>query len=444
MYGVTVDPEGTTQYGEGGKNVRAVFSVDVPDKTYTIPTNVNVGGDVETVQVANYYSLPIGPIQVTKHLTGGPWGDNMAFKFNIEGLGYTAYDSEHLNTIDAGAQPMPQRTTAEVTKADETNGVAIADFGSISFKYEGEYRYKITEYIPEEADSYHVDGVSYNVNNNEYYVKILVTKKDTHFSKDYTYSKLRNPVRSDGQTSGVIEEFHYLGADVIYYSDANFTQEVTKCSLYLHENIETGLISFSNNTFDKTFTEGTSIDDVSFTNTRSGNLSVEKKWLDINGNDDNDNHTELTLYIWQKTEGTNWTVYGSPIQLTKNSGWKTTVTGLPLTDENGKTYQYCVKESDDMLATYAVTYTYNGVSYNAADQQKITVDDKNVRDTGYAMSFDENTESFGTVKVSNMEIVTNVLPSTGGMGTTGYVAIGALLTAIAFAGMMLFRKRRAF
>ena len=67
-----------------------------------------------------------------------------------------------------------------------------------------------------------------------------------------------------------------------------------------------------------------------------------------------------------------------------------------------------------------------------------------MKDTGYSMSFNEATASYGDVVISNRSVVTNVIPSTGGMGTTQYVAIGALMIAIAFAGMMLFKKRKSF
>ncbi len=447
MYGVTTDPGGGHSYGDGGDNKRAVFSVDVPGKIYGIPTDVVVGEEVQTVQVANYYSLPVGPIQVAKNLTGGPWGDAMSFKFKIEAIGYEALDSERLHYIDAGPQPMPERTEAVVTKADENDGKAIADFGSISFRYEGEYRYKITE---DETDR--IDGISYNVNHNEYYVKVIVTKKDTTFKKTYTYSKLRNPARSEGDTTNVTEEFHYLGANIIYYSDPEFAHEVTRCELFLGENPDTGITSFSRNNFIPKFTEGTSVNDIVFTNTRLGSLKVRKVWDDIDGGDESSKHQSLTLSLWQRVKGTTqWSVYetSEQILLTPGNHWSQEITGLPLKDSQGNEYEYCVKEGDEWIDTHNVTYTYDGIIHDIHDQKKkakITVGGESVYDPGYAMNFkmDQATgaESFGEVVITNTKVYTNTLPSTGGVGEIPYLATGLGIALAGFLGGAVYRKKK--
>ena len=115
-----------------------------------------------------------------------------------------------------------------------------------------------------------------------------------------------------------------------------------------------------------------------------------------------------------------------------------------MVDESGNKLEYCVKESDDFLATYSVVYKYNGKEYFAGDKDKITVGDTTCRDTGYAMSVGNDGISFGTVTVSNRAVVSNTIPSTGGEGICQFIALGILLMAIALAGIILFKKRRVF
>ena len=64
-------------------------------------TNVKVGSvdinnpsHTQTVQVCNFYSIPVGPLQVNKKFVGGVWDENMQFTFKIEAAGYNAYTSE--------------------------------------------------------------------------------------------------------------------------------------------------------------------------------------------------------------------------------------------------------------------------------------------------------------------------------------------------------------
>ncbi len=444
MYGVTTDPGGGHSYGDGGDNKRAVFSVDVPGKIYGIPTDVVVGEEVQTVQVANYYSLPIGPIQVAKNLTGGPWGDAMSFKFKIEPIGYEALDSERLHYIDAGKQPMPERTEAVVTKADENDGKAIADFGSISFRYEGEYRYKITE---DETDK--IDGISYNVNNNEYYVKVIVTKKDTTFTKSYTYSKLRNPARSEGDTTNVTEEFHYLGANIIYYSDSEFTNEVTRCELFLGENPDTGITSFSRNNFIPKFTEGTSVSDIVFTNTFKGSLTVSKLWFDENDENIKDRYSKLDIEIYQRPVGNGkWTLYKSDVLTSENVNgdiWTKTYNDLPLYDEQGRSYEYMVKEADSYKTSFTIKYNYKGNDYYVNQHGTFNVVDSNGRkseSSEYVMTATGG--NYGEVTITNKLMFYNELPQTGGMGSVPFTAAGmALILASAFGAVLSSgRKKR--
>ena len=166
----------------------------------------------------------------------------------------------------------------------------------------------------------------------------------------------------------------------------------------------------------------------------------------MSGNVNNNGHSALPLDIWQRTVGSSeWKLYTeTTVVLSSDNNWTQTVTGLPLRDEAGNAYEYCVKESDSFLSTYSVVYKYGGQEYFAEDKNMITVGGTETRDTGYSMTFNEQTASFGDVVISNRNVVSNVIPSTGGIGTTSYVAIGALLIAIAFAGMMLFKRRKSF
>lgn len=455
-YDVTVDDEetGKTGYGTGGENYRKVFSVDLTNHSDLAPTNVKVGSpDVDnashtqTVQVCNYYSIPIGPIQVAKNFSGGVWDDDMVFTFKIEGTGYTAYTSEG-EAVTLTAQPMPEASakgsdgtytttiedTVTVTSEDavlnaDGTYTAIAQFEAIPFKYEGTYYYKITEVDTK------IDGVKYDTS--EYYVKIVVSKKYTTFSKTYTYEKMTHP---EGYTSDTTlsEDFYYLGADVTYASDKDFLNVLAECELYLGTEPDTS--TSYNNAFTVNYKKG-SVYEVDFNNTLTGNLTVTKKWLDSAGNDASASHTSLTLYIWQRVAGSSeWSLYGST-QLSSDNGWSQQITGLPIKDSSGNTYEYCIKESDNYIDTYSVIYTYNGTDYYANAQEDIQVSEgeqkKVYRDTGYSMSLGTDGMSFGEVTITNKSVVTNTLPSTGGIGTYPAYIFGLLLMLIACMGLLI-------
>ncbi len=433
-YDVTVDSNtGLDNYGTGGVNLRKVYSRDLPNH-YDEALEAHVGGDIETVQVCNYYSAPVGPIQVTKNFIGGVWGSDKSFNFKIEAdeeKGFQAWDSAG-KTVTLSAQPMPENT--EVTLVGDGNNTRVADFGSIPFRFEGNYNYKITE------TPGNISGIKYD--DTVYYVEIQVRKKYTTFIKKYNGSNMANPEGYSKDVQHKVEEdFYYLGAD-IYYKDADGNVLAT-CTLTLPEGIDTSM--GAKLVFDIDYTYG-DIYDVAFNNTLTGSLTVSKEWIDMSGNVNNNGHSALPLDIWQRSAGSNeWKLYtGTKVVLSSDNDWKQTVTGLPLFDDAGNAYEYCVKESDSYLATYAVVYKYNGQEYFAEGQNKIKVGGVETKDTGYHMTFNEQTASYGDVVVSNRNVVTNVIPSTGGVGTTCYVAIGALLIAIAFAGMMLFRKRKSF
>ena len=460
-YDVTEDAESSsaTSYGTGGNNYRMVYSCDLSNHYDEGPNYVKVGSTdidndshTQTVQVCNYYSIPIGPIQVSKNFTGGMWKDDMEFTFKIEAAGYEAYDSEG-DAVTLSSQPMPQAygstevvSTVTVSGSDATLNsdgtyTAIAEFEDIPFRYEGTYYYKITEYV---TDDTRIDGVAYD--ESVIYLRVVVSKKYTTFEKTYLRSNMVNPwyyyYYSSSSSITMTEDFYYLGANVTYASDEDFYNVLAECELYLDTNPDTS--TSYNNTFYANYTVG-SVYTTAFNNEISGSLTVVKKWLTNDGNDDSANHTSLTLYIWQRVAGSQtWTVYGEPILLLPSSNssenWTKTVTGLPLMDSNGNKYEYCVKEDDKYLGTFEVIYTYNGVQSSGNGQSEIDVDGIDYCDTGYSMSVGTDDISYGTVTITNRTLVTNTLPSTGGVGSIPFYVYGIVLMILAALGYVLFKN----
>ena len=449
-YDVTVDREGGNYLGNGGNNYRAVFSCDIPNHFDKGPTDVKVGYDdidnpshTQTVQVCNYYSIPIGPIQITKNFQGGTWKDDMAFTFTMQGIGFSMKDSagdaiDYSVNPELAVQPMPVGATNGVSKVtvtgkDAVNNVATVQFPSIPFRFEGTYLYKITE------DSENpITGVSYD--SKTYYVKIEVHKYYTQFEKTYTYDNMANPAKYTHDTT-LMEDFYYLGADVTYATDESFKDVVANCKLRLGSDPDT--VHPDNNTFIVTYGSSGNVTDVAFNNTLSGKLVVTKKWVDgSTGEDLSAKRSYLTVYIWQRVKGGKWTLFGST-ELSASNNWTQTVTDLPLYDEKGKPYEYTVKEDDEYLNNYRVTYSYNGKVVSGNNQKNVTVDGSKKKDTGYVMSVDSNGTNYGTVTITNEEVYTNSLPSTGGMGAAPFTFIGIMMAAAAVFMGTYFRRKRA-
>lgn len=446
-YGLTEDEEevGNNKWKTGGNNWRAVFAVDVDGLNDQPPVNVKVGSTdinnpshTQTVQVCNFYSIPIGPLQVSKNFAGGVWDEDMQFTFKIEPTGYSAYTSER-NSVTLASQPMPtvsvknddgsyttsiQDTVtvsgAEAVRNEDGTYTAIAQFASIPYRYEGDYYYKITEV------NTGADGIKYD--ETVYYVKVTVSKKWTWFYKKYTYENMTHPAKYTEDTT-LKEHFYYLGADVTYSSDENFNDVLAICSLTLNSQPDTSLLY--KNQFVADYSLG-SVYDVDFNNTLTGNLTVSKVWVDAQGSDIADKRTSLTLDVWQKTADTPWVVY-STLQLSTSNNWTQTINNLPIYDEHGNLYQYSVKEPDQYLGTYQVAYTYNGITVNANKQNDITVGEDTVKDTGYIMTLGADGKSYGEVVITNESVYVNTLPSTGGVGTTPFAAAGLILIVLALA-----------
>ena len=437
-YDLTVDTEGVDAIGTGGDNYRKVFSVDLENHQNTGPTNVKVGDETvdntshtQTVQVCNYYSIPVGPVVINKNFNSKDWDSDLIFSFNIEPVRYTAYDSEG-NSVELDSEPMPDITTATVSYNDATkNGgtwTAVASFGSIAYRYEGVYVYKITE-----VDD-GLDGITYD--DGSYYIQITVSKKYTTFSKEYSYENMTNPEKYTSDTT-LDEDFYYLGGDILYSKSDDFTDAniIAKESLYLGTNPDTS--TNYNNKFIEDWDEDYSDGAPAFENTRTASLKVNKVWLDKEGNDESPSHTTpLLLEIWQKSSSNGWQPYivsGNrtvcTVELNSTNDWSAEVSDLPIYDEDDNEYVYCVSENSVYSRTFYVTYTViRGYEMGV------------YTDSGYEMTFDSSSNSYGKVTVTNKDITSYALPSTGGVGEWPYRAAGA--TGMLIAGIYLYRRRK--
>ncbi len=492
-YDLTVDEEeNITKYGTGGNNYREVYSSDLSNHNEFPPTNVEVGGRTQTVQVCNYYSIPVGPISFTKNFSGAVWDSNISFNFKIEALGYTAYTSEK-KEVALDSQPMPQgavagtltnvdsKTAILTIKGDDKELVEMipykdeqgkqqytyiydnavkdngngtysitAKFSSIPYRYEGTYYYKITE------DDLGANGIRYD--KSTYYVKIVVDKQYTTFVKYYSYKNMTHPYRNkyagayanpiEGSYMNDHEDFYYLAADVTYASSGDFSEDsvIARCSLRLNQNLDT--VQLTKNEYNVEFTQG-GIDKVVFNNSMVGDLKVRKIWLDSDGNDISGTRSSLIGYVWQRAgDNGQWKQYCS-FTLTPESNWSATISDLPLIDENGTAYQYTVKEDEQYYGQFNVSYEYNNATYPASEQGKTDVLEKDVnngaeavvsrKNTGYIMTFDGTSRSFGEVTITNKSVYTNTLPSTGGSGTIPYASAGLFIMLAALVNIKRFK-----
>ncbi len=435
-YDVTEDEECPTSadHGEGGRNYRVVFSADLDNHNDDPPTDVTIGGAIQTVQVCNYYSAPTSPLQVTKKFFGSTWTSDMTFLFNIEAMGYRAWDTAGKDITYPSGQPMPENTQVSVT-GDGTN-VRTVDFGKVPFRFEGEYKYKVTEI------NNAIPGVTYD--GKTIYIKVDVSKKETSMHK--YYGSVTNPRDYGEHAERNDENFFYLAADVTYATDESFSEDsiLAKCVQRIAKNPSTGDIIQQKYEMEYTYKDAL---DAAFNNTISGSLSVHKNWKDINGNDIAAGRTSLTLYIWQRTVGeTDWKAYDkvNSIQLTPNNNWSFTLNNLPLEDENGVKYEYCVKEPDEHNATYQVVYRIGDAEYYNNGDATVTIDGTTYKDPGYSMVAGTDAVNFGNVEITNTSVVSNKIPSTGGIGTSQFAAFGALLIAIALSGFMLSKRRKTY
>ncbi len=416
-YDVTVDSNnGVDGYGTGGQNLRKVYSIDLKNH-YDVAPEAHVGGDIETVQVCNYYSIPVGPITITKNFTGGVWDSSKAFTFKIEAAGYKAWDTAN-KSVKLESQPMPENTT--ITIVGDGNNTRIADFGSVPFRFEGDYTYRITEVAGD------TKGIKYD--SAVYTVEIQVRKKYTQFNKTYNGDNMANPEKySKHNLHTVHEDFFYLGADIYYRDQKGKTLAV--CRLTLPENLDT--FENAKYIFNAEYISG-KITDVVFNNVLAGELTISKVWLDPTGQDNSKDRTSLDVYIYQRISGGEWKQYGTAYQLTADNSWTLTLEDIPLLDENGNKYEYCVKEDEKYLRDYSVTYKYGTTEYHALNGDGMPK---------YTMSADVN-NNYGTVTITNQYVSGYALPSTGGTGKLPYVIVGLVMLLIGACGIFYVKRRK--
>jgi len=436
-YDVTVDEENTnTKYGDGGNNIRKVFSKDLTSHSDDGPTNVLVGDSsvdntshTQTVQICNYYSTPIAPLIVNKSFTGGTWDDDLTFTFKVEAAGMEDIRLSDGTAITLSEQPMPSSTTVTISGLDakeqeDGSYFASTTFGNIDFQYEGTYYYKITEV----ADSSNTD-IDYD--ETVYYVKVVVGKKYTTFSKTYTANNIANYSGADRTET---EDFYYLGADVTYTDESG--NVLATISLTLGNDVSTA--SISDNPYTVTYTTGTQAD-ITFHNALKGNLTVTKKWTDASGTDTSSEYTSLDVTLYRKIESDNAWTKCDTYTLTYENGWTHTFTGLDIVDESGNTYQYMVVEDESYLKTYEVTYNYIDANSNtvtntltSSSTDKLYVVDgestSTVINPGYTSTI--SGASYGSVTITNKSVVINELPQTGGMGTNNFYITGLFLIIV--------------
>ena len=427
----------------GSDNKRKVFSCDLPEHL-DIATPATVGGDVQTVQVCNYYSNPIGPIQVAKNFVGVDW-TNEVFTFELTPKGgewWYSEEKEHYD-VEPNSQPMPDgkvggTATASVSAEDQIAGkpgYAIAKFDNIPFRFEGNYIYEVKEVDPGLND-----GIAYD--KTVYTVEIQVRKKYVQFKREYTRDNMCNPENYSSDTTRYDEDFYYLGADV-YYKNSDGTV-IAKCELTLPEQPDTS--EGAKNEFIAKYTVDDDLYNTIFTNTKTGELIITKVWFGFSGENENDaegKHSTLSVDIWQRhaahgdTPASAWKKYSTETLIFPD--WSKVVTGIPLRDKDGA-FEYTVKESDSYTSEYAISYSYGGQEYLVNNQKKITVEGQECYDTGYVMTLTGT--SYGEVTITNRRVTTNSLPSTGGIGDIPYMAVGAGSALAGLLGTGLYYKKK--
>ncbi len=177
-----------------------------------------------------------------------------------------------------------------------------------------------------------------------------------------------------------------------------------------------------------------------FTNKLVTSLTVNKQWLDSTGAPISVT-APLIVYLCQKVNN-EWTILNDTISLSSENDWTYTVENLNVFDEDGNEITYMLKEDVNVAKQYSVSYEYGGTTY--LEDDVITLPDGSTGPS-YEMPFNNSTGNNGTVVITNKRIIDNVLPSTGGIGTTIFYMAGVLLIVIAMAGFMttrVLRRRR--
>lgn len=147
-------------------------------------------------------------------------------------------------------------------------------------------------------------------------------------------------------------------------------------------------------------------------------LTVQKYWLNASNNQTANEadipQKSIRVQLYRHKAGQPpeaYEAYGTPVELSKTNNWSHTWKGaeIPATDTNGQKWYYSVKELDTGL--WKTTYSPN----NDTDIQK------------------------GSIYITNTIYSSYELPSTGGMGTVPFAAVGGMLTVGA---ALLLAKRK--
>ena len=144
-------------------------------------------------------------------------------------------------------------------------------------------------------------------------------------------------------------------------------------------------------------------------------LTVTKTWLNASNNqtaDEDDIPQEnIQVQLYRRKDGQQPEVYGAQVELSKTNNWSHTWEGaeIPATDTDGQKWYYSVQELDTGL--WKTTYSANN----------------------------ENGIQTGSIYITNTIYSSYVLPSTGGMGTVPFAAVGGMLTVGA---ALLLAKRK--
>ena len=165
---------------------------------------------------------------------------------------------------------------------------------------------------------------------------------------------------------------------------------------------------------DVTFGTTTSATTLTVKNTYN-RLTVTKTWLNASNNqtaDEDDIPQEsIQVQLYRHKAGQQPEAYGEPVVLSKTNNWSHTWEGeeIPAADTDGQKWYYSVQELDTGL--WKTTYSANN-------------------DTGIQT---------GSIYITNTIYSSYVLPSTGGMGTVPFAAVGGMLTVGA---ALLLAKRK--
>ena len=104
-----------------------------------------------------------------------------------------------------------------------------------------------------------------------------------------------------------------------------------------------------------------------FNNSANTSISVEKKWLDIDGTEIGDNLPEsITVQLYQTvSDMSQGKPYGNPVVLKKDNGWRYTWEELPKANESGQSVYYYVTEAEvqGFKLVSEVVYLSNGIYY---------------------------------------------------------------------------------